>query len=716
MVSRLDESSISVASADSPLKMFTTPPTQEDTIDSEWAEVLATQDVTASTHGDVIEFRVPGVGKGEGWNPSESFVKVEGYWQKGAQCNMREEGLPTEQITTALGFPEVGLFSRCSLALNNTVVNQECTEYDTAEFVNALMTRPARELAAGDACWAFDELYDGPGASMGFTLDATLATSGTVANVAAGSSVVGTLGGQGVDYVQFGVTNKQLRDALILPSSNAANDSGDDTAKLPAVLGDLRAGMRCRIFAIGSSDGGGSAGAGATALSNFNQKYVNQTFIIQRGTSTTIPSGPYLRPASDSDTGICHFLLQNASVPIIPSVNGTPAQTNINTYLPSADIFATPATASTLQITKFRIVIEPDSMTMLDMMRRRATLLPLGMNRGALERRQRYLAGGAFGADGPEKYQKFSVAYQPFVGPGWKDCGYIPPGLGLVLRLTLNDKSHMIRDYSDGGVAGANLTMKLTSARLFQRRQRYSPQVDLALGAQYDAGSVLKLTGKYFRQFAIRSDAGASSFVVRSFLQGQKAEKYIVWVSPDDLQGPSLPQNKSNLDINWEPGIDITEIYLVIGGKIYPARRLTIDSQAQVVDASNTRHLTPSGVSGLTPGILPAPTVALNSIPTHTQSSGDTAASYWNYRSAVSDPSDPAVPLKRWSSYPLWVFDTSLTHDNGVVDPVQEGVSVELRITTSRQTTVPMKIGIQAINDAVIDVTGQGVVTSSMDS
>lgn len=414
-------------------------------------------------------------------------------------------------------------------------------------------------------------------------------------------------------------------------------------------------------------------------------------------------------------------MLQNATIPVIrtfgaAAAGAVTAQTAINLFLQTNDISVGGAFGGGIAVNKIRFVILPDDQTMNSMRQRRATDLPLGMNRGALERRQRYLAGGAFGGDNgdsADRYQKFSVAYQPFVGPGWKDCKLIPPGVLTTLRLTLNEKSHMLRDYSKNGVASNNLTLKLTKAVLFQKRYRFSPQVDLQLSQQYSAGSVLKLNGKYMRQFTIRQDAGASTFVVRNALASQKAEKYIVWVSPDAYQGPNMPQGKSHLDLNWEPGVDVTEMYMVIGQKIYPARRLNIDSNAGAVDMSNDRN---AQLTAPTLQLVSGTAAAPVNYNTNTRSSADLAQSYWNYRSAVADPSDPALTSKRWSSYPLWVFDTAITNDRGVVDPVQEGVSVELRISTSRPTSVAMKIGIQAINDAVIEITGAGVVTSSMDS
>lgn len=617
--------------------------------------MLSLQDVSDVTYGDVIEWRAPGVGQGECIVPAESFIYVQGYFKKTVSAPMSDLAVIDEQITTNLGFPNTQMFQRLSLSYNNTQVNTEFQEMEIAEFVDTCVNRPNRSIAAEGSSggWYWDELDTSPGASVTVGIHAAAADGTTAANAA------------------LSVTNSEQIAAGLVPSSNGRVGAAGTS---PNIAGDLRCGLRCRIFAVG--------GTGAAA---FNTKYLGIEMVI---TQAGIAAGgaqtdPYLAPTADDGTGTVTFQLC-----------ATQDGKGFVQYADTNNCILT-------------IVVYPDEIMMCNMSQRNPALLPLGMNKGAKARRQRFLAGGAFGtgANGAEeKYYHFSVAIRPFAS-AWRDCRYLPPDVTTMLRATLGKKDHFFRDYSrrtggsSTGPAADNLDLKLTKCSLMLKRLKFSPQVDAALTQRYADGGMVRINNGYVRQYTQRFDSGTTQFTLRSFLQGPRGYRYVLWTAEDAVTTQAVKQAGSSVDLTWESGgQDVSELYMLIGGsKVYPHRRLDINTAAKSVIPMSDK--TTGGTAGAS----------------NTRSSADTAVPLELLRRACADSTDPIINSQRWEQIKLYVFETSLIDANsGAVDPIQENSQCEVRLTLNKPTTTPRIIGVVAYNHSCITIDATGVVTNDM--
>lgn len=685
MVSRIDASSVSVA-PNIPLSLFASPPTQEGIIGVDsYEEILSENAVDSTQDGDTVVLRMNPTSAGQGYDLSNSFVKCEFRILKKAKASMREDFLQLENITTAEGFPSVGLFSRESMSFNQTPVNLELASgsLDQAQYVNAMLTRPKRSLAAEADCGGFyrDSLNEGPGAHMRFTID----TSG-----AAGSGMV-TVAATGV--IQLNPTNAELRAAKIRPSSLAANGG------VPAVLGDLRAGMRCRLEALAGVAGN---------VTDFNAKIGSLDLFVQSHAFNVFPASQFIQPGGDTDADRCNLVFQfsgdhggallsngpggGGAAPAFFTVDGTPAITARN-------------------ITKVQVTLFPDDRTYASMRQRRAQDLPLGMNLGAMQRRARFLAGSAlsgaaFNTDDPDQaYPTFSYAYQPMMA-AWKDTPYLPPGVLVELKLQRNNFNRCLVDFSPDRSASDNLKLKLTKVSIMAKRVTYSPQIDAALATTYQSGSLLKLPGLMHRLYSQRIEAGSQNVIVRNFSQGTMARTYVIYATPDDVStvgSGQLPAGgKSVFDLGFESGVYPTVLYGIINGQTYPLRRLEAKDDQAVVDMMVTRAGT-----GTANNVL-----ALNGHPTYGRYSGDTAVAWELYRAATADSTDPALDCKQWTDRPIYVLDTSLGPAN-TVDPVVENTSAEIHLQLNKQVTQAYQINVLSYTESMIEISGSGQVSHS---
>lgn len=692
MVSRIDPSSVSVP-PEVLLSMFSAPPTQEGIMGMEmYDEILSENATDTQRDGDVIVLRCNPPSNGEGYDLSQSWIKTEFSVIKNTKATMREDLVDKEEVAPMEGWPSIGLFSRESLTFNQTPTTLELASgsLDAAQFVDAMLTRPARDLAASAASegWYRDELDDSPGAHMTFAVDTSTAAGSVQApDVTAGAAVAND------GFIQINIPNSALRAAKIRPSSNGVDASG-----VPQVIGDLRDGMRCRLTAL--------AGTGAN-VADFNKKlggvdmFIRDLSVVSTG-GNKFAAKQFLQPDGDGDAGVTKvvFQLSGDGLGLLKNNNAVAVDQYPQFFTVAHAGNSGGTGALTRDINKLAITVFPDDRSYASMRQRRAQDLPLGMNKGRKASRAKWLAGGASGAS-DTSYPHFTVATQP-MNYAWRNNPYLPPGVLAELKLTRNNFNRNLVDYSADGFASKNLTLKIHKVSAMLKRIKYSPQIDSALSIQYQQGSQLKIAGRMHRQFSQRIAEGVQSFVIRSFGQGALARLYAIYFQPDDVASTgtaALPLGgKSVLDLGFESGVYPTSLFMSINGLTYPHRRLETVDDSGVVDMNVNP---PAGSTNV-------PT--LNNKATYTRYSGDTSLPYWLFRQSLPDASDPSLTAKQWGDRPIFVIDTSLCESANQVDVVQENTVAELHVTLNKQTTQAMQVCILSYTETLLEIDGSGNV------
>ena len=298
-------------------------------------------------------------------------------------------------------------------------------------------------------------------------------------------------------------------------------------------------------------------------------------------------------------------------------------------------------------------------------------------NAGGSERRNYWLAGTANGAR-----PTFSWKHIP-LGP-WANTR-LPSDVAV--RLQLRRSPDALLTYGDNKI-GQGMTFSFQSVKAFIKKVRLAPDTDRAL-LQHMAKNTWKILHNRLR-FQMQSFAvGATTLSVRSFLQGPRPSKILLYMAEERavLAGNygstfSTPFRGTHVSVA-SIGNYPTTIRLTVGGKDVPLRGYEAVGGAQSAPLGpNTR-----------------------------QGNADLLAEWEGYRKICDNPQDPALRAEDLSNVRVWGFDCSLVSPD-ILDPIMEGTQIEATITMSEAIVQRYIVGVQSYTPSLIEIdAGRQVIT-----
>ena len=178
---------------------------------------------------------------------------------------------------------------------------------------------------------------------------------------------------------------------------------------------------------------------------------------------------------------------------------------------------------------------------------------------------------------------------------------------------------------------------------------------------------------------------GLQQYTLRSVLGSSgRPSRVFIYTCLDSVMNGEVPQSASTFDFNWDRPrylqtgavatdgsdmklslttngassarpVDLQELYAVINGTTYPARRLTQDTNINTGQDEGVRMT----------------------------SGSDYAEAYEYYRKVCAVPHDCPISAYDWQSLKIYVIDLQLTDSMGVADPTTSNVAMDIFITTS---------------------------------
>lgn len=639
-ITRIDPESQSITT-NFGVSSFVPMPTNEGIINKEYTEYLALQATDDLTANDTLQFRINALaqGTGQAFVPAESFCLLKFHIEKTAAASMEDVIESLDQIAPVVGWPNVGLFKRCEIKYNGTPINDSGVDLQQAEFVTSLVNRSKIDMLSEQATsgWAFDQ-YMGGGACV----------SGFVQQQDATPTIT--------------ITNASLEDA------------GLDSQNLNAG-GSLQIGQKFRVKAMVAGN------TTAAIAADFNRLYEHVHFEV----------GSDLATAGTADNSAVTFTVQQAiEVAANPAGNavgqiatfvadydsrrrGRRLNTNITTAA-GANPGAMVGAAHPIAV---HLVFESTEKDAIRALTKPAYLQPLGRNKGSLIRRSQFLQGSATGAMNGGNYTQFTVAYRfPCIG-GFANAKFVPDGTQIDIKLVMNDLERQFRDYSPGGAALGNLSLKIDSAKMMMKTVTMSPNLSSSIESQLSSGDLVRVPCVQVAQYLQRFQGSIRDYTLRSVLGSQgRPFRLLIWSALDSVTTGNVPRGMSTLDLNWDTpkfgpstaapgakvlsagGVDVEQLYVVVNGVTYPARRLTQSTNA----ATATMPYVRDGAS-------------------------QDYAEAWNYyRSICANPESPPLSDADWRSLKLYCVDLLNTDDPSIADPTQSSVNIDVFIRLNQNT------------------------------
>lgn len=646
------------------ISSFTPMPTNAGVINREFEQHLSLQAVDDLKANDVLEFRIPplSVGSGQCYVPAESYLETSFIIRKQTAVDMQTLQDELSKIAPNLGWPSTGLFKRSEVTYNNTPVTATFDHMQQAELITQLVNRPRSDLDSEGITggWSFDRYMSGGSKVLG----AVFALAGG-----------GTVGADGqIALTTAGLINSAGMGGGIVNAGNTAY------LKQP----ELHSGTLCYMRAVSQ---GAGAGVGTTAA--FNTAYGTKLFEL----TAIAPQAANLNQ-SQQEYQLTFKLVASSATTATTNAGAAAARIGTTVVAPfdlqQGGVLPAAAAAGATNTLSVEIMFMSRAQDDARALSKPGYLLPLGQNKGALERSRYWLQGSNSGT-ATDGYVEFSCKYRfPTVG-AFSQCSYLPDGTQIGIKLVLNDLERQFRDYSRNfnaaggdtamgnasrGVALSNIDIKFRSARMMMHKVTLSPSVDSAIQAQFASGDVVRLPCIQTKSYVQRFDGGVNQMVLRSVLgsNGRPARMFI-YSALDSAMSGTVPRGASSQDLVWDApryrpigaatgtllpaaAIDIQQLYVSVNGQSYPARRLE----------QNVSHAT---------------AVQTNLIEDGSQ---DYAEAIELYKHTCALPYDCALKDYDWKSIKVYAIDFMLQDSLSIADPVQTNVNIDVFITLSDTT------------------------------